>query len=161
MRLPSARARSWPWMLRSRMLLHSHSAMARVRWRRSWPVGVVVSNSRCERTTRWTPASVMSLMKRRPSTARRLMRSMAVTTRVSPACSLNLQVPQGPAVAPGARADLRDELVHAVVLELLGLGLQVALVLGGLADPGEADDEGKAGGHRRCVLPALSVCGNE
>ena len=48
------------------------------------------------------------------------------------------------AVAPGARADLGDDLVDAVVLELLGLGLQVALVLGGLADPGEADDEGKA-----------------
>ena len=40
-----------PRMLRSRMLLHSHSAMAKVRCSRSCPVGVVVSNSRCERTT--------------------------------------------------------------------------------------------------------------
>ena len=48
-------------MLRSRMLLHSHSAMARVRCSRSCPVGVVVSNSRCERTTRWMPAPVTSL----------------------------------------------------------------------------------------------------
>ena len=38
-RFPSARARSWPWMLRSRMLLHSHSAMARVRCSRSCPGG--------------------------------------------------------------------------------------------------------------------------
>ena len=55
-----------------------------------------------------------------------------------------LEAPQGLAVAPGARADLGDDLVDAVLLELLGLGLQVALVLGGLADPGEADGEGKA-----------------
>ena len=54
------------------------------------------------------------------------------------------EVPQGLAVAPGARADFGDDLVDAVLLELLGLGVQVALVLGGLADPGEADDEGKA-----------------
>ena len=55
-----------------------------------------------------------------------------------------LEVPQSLAVAPRARADLGDDLVDAVVLELAGLGVQVALVLGGLADPGEADDEGKA-----------------
>ena len=67
------------------------------------------------------------------------------------------EVPQGLAVAPGARADLGDDLVDAVVLELLGLGLQVALVLGGLADPGEADDEGKAvdGGPLRLVFGKL------
>ena len=56
----------------------------------------------------------------------------------------DLEVPQGLAVAPSARADLGDDLVDAVVLELAGLGLQVALALGGLADPGEADGEGKA-----------------
>ena len=39
--------------------------------------------------------------------------------------------------------------MHTVILELLGLGLQVALVLGGLADPGEADGEGKAVDHGR------------
>ena len=64
-----------------------------------------------------------------------------------------LQVPQGPAVAPGSRADLRDGLVHAVVLELPGLRLQVALVLGGLADPCEADGEGRAVDHRRSMPP--------
>ena len=77
-----------------------------------------------------------------------------------PCLQPGLQVPQGPAVAPGARADLRDELVHAVVLELPSLRLQIALVLGGLANPGEADSEGKAVDHRRSILPALSVCGN-
>ena len=71
-----------------------------------------------------------------------------------------LQGLQALAVAPGARADLGDDLVHAVVLELLGLRPQVALVLGGLADPGEADGEGKAVGHRQSMLPALSECGN-
>ena len=61
-----------------------------------------------------------------------------------PGLQPDLEVPQGLAVAPGPRADLGDDLVDAVVLELAGLGVQVALVLGGLADPGEADDEGKA-----------------
>ena len=41
--------------------------------------------------------------------------------------------------------------MHAVVLELLSLRLQVALVLGGLADPCEADGEGKAVDHRRSM----------
>ena len=117
-------------------------------------MGVAVSNSRWERSTRWTPASVTSLMKRRPSTALRLMRSMALTTRASPICTEALQ---GLAVAPSARSDLSDDLVDAVLLELAGLGLQVALVLGGLADPGEADGREEAMNHRRSSSPRL-VC---
>ena len=100
-------------------------------------MGVVVSNSRCERTTRWMPADAVN----------------GGEHQGIPHLQPGLQVPQGPAVAPGARADLRDELVHAVVLELLGLRLQVALVLGGLADPCEADGEGKAVDHRRSMPP--------
>ena len=61
--------------------------------------------------------SVTSLMKRRPSTALRLMRSMSLTTKVSPTCTEALQ---GLAAAPGARSDLRDDLVDAVLLELAG-----------------------------------------
>ena len=53
------------------------------------------------------------------------------------------QVLEGLPVAPGARADLGDDLVDAAVPELLLLGLEVAGILGGLADPGEADDEGE------------------
>ena len=117
-------------------------------------MGVAVSNSRWEKTTRWTPASVTSLMNRRPSMALRLMRSVALTTRASPICTEALQ---GLAVAPGARSDLNDDLVDAVLLELAGLGFQVSLVLGGLTDPGEADGREEAMNHRRSSSPRL-VC---
>ena len=153
-RFPSARARCWPGMLRSRMLLHSHSADGQGEVQQELVGGRGGIELPLGEDHQVDAGSVTSLMKRRPSTALRLMRSMALTTRVSPTCTGALQ---GLAVAPGARSDLRDDLVDAVLLELAGLGLQVALVLGGLADPGEADGRREGMNHRRSSSPRL-VC---